>query len=117
VTMSASNRRTGLGLAPVGHQFPLGRPKFEPPPADEVDDSALLPFGIRFFRSAAPVDSGPPTPYRYDPEQQLAVAIDRPHTPLIDLPMAADERTTTGHSDGGKPRGEEFMFDRTDDQL
>ena len=111
--MTGSGRLTSDGLVPVGYQFPLARPIFDLPRTDEVDDAAPEPYGMRFFRPAGRVNDMHPIPHRYDAELQLAVTDDETATPLISLPYAPDEKTTTGNTDGSVGRGEEFTFDKT----
>jgi hypothetical protein len=100
----------GADLAPFGCQFALARPIFDLPPADPVDSSTQEPFGMRFFLHTEKVGEFIPPRFRYDDEHQLAVTDDESATPLITLP-ASPEKTTTGHSDGKNPRGEEFRID------
>lgn len=99
--------RTNEDLASVRHRFPLSRPAQDVPAADAVPDIAAEPFGVRFFRAVNTVDELLPCSYVYDVVRQVAVSDDADRTPVILLPNAA-ERTTTGHTDGSKPRGEEF---------
>lgn len=112
-TPTHADRPTAEGLIPVGYRFPLARPTFDLPPADDVPESTPEPFGLRFFRPTGRVDDMCPIPYRYDTALQVAVTNDGTNTPLITLPEGADKKTTTGTSDGSVGRGEEFTFDQT----
>lgn len=106
---------TRTDLAPLGSQFPLARPVFDPPAAEDVPDSSPRPFGLRFFRPVGDVRVCAPVAYRYSPALQVAVTDDGTDTPLISLPIAWD-RTTTGMTDGNKPGIEEFTMDHCGDQ-
>jgi putative ATP-grasp target RiPP len=109
------DRSARNGLAPIGSQFPLARPVFDLPSADDVPASAAEPFGMRFFRPVAPVQDMSPVPYRYNAVLQVAVTDDGTDTPLITLPIAWD-RTTTGGADGNGPGVEEWTMDYAGDQ-
>lgn len=113
MTAPGLDRSVDDGLVPSGYQFPLGRPIFDLPPADDVDDFAPAPYGLRHFHPAGDVTSMSPIPYRYDADLQLAVTDDESMTPLIALSHAPDQKTTTGNSDGSVGRGEEFTFDKS----
>lgn len=114
MTAPALDRPARGGLAPVGYQFPLARPVFDVPSADDVPESAPEPFGMRFFRPTGDVQDMAPIPYRYSAELQVAVTDDGTKTPLITLPTAWD-RTTTGSADGKGPNVEEFKMDYAGD--
>lgn len=114
MTTPTIGRPAGGGLVPVGYQFPLARPIFDLPSADDLADSAPAPYGIRFFRPAGDVQDMVPIPYRYNAELQVAVTDDGTDTPLIDLAERL-EPTTTGTSDGRHPRGEDFRTDPVPD--
>lgn len=102
--------RPASGLAPVGYQFPLARPVFDLPPADDVPDSAPEPFGLRFFRPVNTVAEMAPVPYRYSSARQVAVTDDDTDTPLVTT-IEAWDKTTSGSADGKGPNIEEWTMD------
>lgn len=109
-----TNRSVDDGLAPIGAQFPLSRPVLDVPHGDDANVSIPSAFGLRFFRPTDELAAMVLPSFRYSIERQVAVTDDGTETPLI---TAAEpvEKTTTGYSDGGKPRGEEFRIDFTGD--
>lgn len=115
MTLTQLDGPAHAGLAPVGSQFPLARPVSNLSPAESVPDSALQPFGLRFFRLAGDVRYVVPVAYRYSHALQVAVTDDGTDTPLISLPIAW-ERTTSGMTDGKSPGIEEFTMDYCGDR-
>lgn len=105
-----SNRSIDNDLAPIGAQFPLARPVLAVPPGVNVVDSTPSAFGLRFFQPTDDIATMSLPSFRYSSERQVAVADDGTKVPLI-MTVEAAEKTTTGYSDGGKPRGEEFRID------
>lgn len=108
---STSQRNDSEALVPVGYRFPLARPVFDVPSADEVSGFSPQPYGLRFFRSVGSVSEMASVPYRYDPKSQVAVVDDGTGTSLIRV-SSSWEKTTTGGADGAQPGVEEWTMDQ-----